>query len=102
MFDIYLSETGHSGLFTAKTQLASAGSLSFRYSGPHSLTVILLDVEPGINQRPVSYELLDSLHRYAWDNDCTISFRCPKAKAMNDQQIAQQLMQLSLYQDWAA
>lgn len=83
MFEIYLSETGHSGLFTAKTQFETAGSLSFCYSGPHSLIVTLLNVDPGINQRPVCYELLDSLHRYAWDNDCTINFRCPKAKAMN-------------------
>lgn len=102
MFDIYLSEAGHSGLFEAKTQLETLGSISFCYSGPHRLTVNSLEVEPGINQRPISYELLDSLHRYAWYNDCTISFRCPKAKAMNDQQITQQLMQLSLFQSKAA
>ncbi len=102
MFDIYLSETGHSGLFLAKTLLGTVGSLSFRYSGPHSLVVSSLEVEHSLNLRPITYELLDSLHRYAYDNDCTINFRCPKAKAMNDQQIAQELMQLSLIQSRAA
>jgi len=101
MFDIHLSETGHSGLFSAKTLLETIGSLSFRYSGPHSLIVISLNIEPSINQRPVAFELLDSLHRYAYDNDCTIDFRCPKAKSLNDQQIAQELMQLSMLQ-WEA
>lgn len=102
MFDIYLSETGHSGLFSAKTVQTTVGSLSFRYSGPHSLVVVSLDIEPSLNLRPIAYELLDSLHRYAYDNDCSINFRCPKAKAMNDQQIAQELMQLSLLQAAAA
>ncbi len=102
MFDIYLSETGHSGLFLAKTPQGTVGSLSFRYSGPHSLVVISLELEHSLNSRPVAYEILDSLHRYAYDNDCTLSFRCPKAKAMNDQQIAHQLMQLSLLQSEAA
>ncbi len=101
MFDIYLSETGHSGLFLAKTLLETSGSLSFRFSGPHSLVVTSLEVAPSLNQRPVAYQLLDSLHRYAYDNDCTISFRCPKAKAINDRQIAQELMQLSMLQ-WKA
>ena len=102
MFDIYLSETGHSGLFSAKTFLETIGSLSFRYNGPHSLVVTSLEVEPSLNFRPIAYELLDSLHRYAYDNDCTINFCCPKAKAINDQQIAQELMQLSMIQLEAA
>ncbi|MES3016867.1 MAG: hypothetical protein V4721_03765 [Bacteroidota bacterium] len=102
MFDIYLSETGHSGLFSAKTLLGTVGSLAFRYSGPHSLLVTSLEVEHSINLRPIAYELLDSLHRYAYDTDCTITFRCPKAKAINDQQIAHELMQLSLLQSAAA
>jgi hypothetical protein len=102
MFDIYLSETGHSGLFSAKTLLGIVGSLSFRYSGPHSLVITSLEVEHSLNMRPIAYELLDSLHRYAYDNDCTLNFRCPKAKAINDQQIAQELMQLSLLQGAAA
>ena len=101
MFDIYLSETGHSGLLSAKTLLETVGSLSFRYSGPHSLVVTSLEVAASLNQRPIAYELLDSLHRYAYDNDCTINFRCPKAKAINDQQIAQEMMQLSIIQ-WEA
>ena len=101
MFNIYLSETGHIGLFLAKTLLETSGSLSFRYSGPHILVVTSLEVAPSLNQRPIAYELLDSLHRYAYESDCTISFRCPKAKAINEQQIAQELMQLSMIQ-WEA
>jgi hypothetical protein len=102
MLDIYLTETGHSGLFLAKSLQGAVGSLSFRYSGPHSLVVISLDIEPSLNQRPVAYELLDSLHRYAYDNDCLINFRCPNAKSINDQQIAHERMQLSLGQCKAA
>lgn len=102
MFDIYLSETGHSGLFSAKSLAEIVGSLSFRYNGPYSLVVLSLEVEPSINQRPIAYEILDCLHRYAFDNDCSLTFKCPKAKALNDQQIAQELMQLSLLQEKAA
>ena len=102
MFDIYLAETGHSGLFSAKTLLATAGTLSFRYSGPHSLVVISLEVQPRLNPQPIAYKLLDALHRYAYDKDCTIDFRCPKAKAINDQQIAQEITQLAMFQHEAA
>ncbi len=102
MFDIYLSEAGHSGLFSAKALLETTGTLSFRYSGPHSLVVISLEIQPSLTVRAIAYQLLDAMHRYAYDNDCTINFRCPKAKAINDQQIAQELLQLAMFQDKAA
>lgn len=102
MFEIYLTETGHSGLFSAKALLETAGSLSFRYSGPHSLVIVYLEVHPSFNLTAIAYQLLDALHRYAYDNNCTLNFRCPKAKAINDQQIAQELLQLSMIQDKAA
>lgn len=99
---IYTLETGQSGLFSAKTLLETAGSLSFLYTGPHNLVVVSLEVQPSLNLTAIAYQLLDALHRYAYDNNCTLNFRCPKAKAINDQQIAQELLQLSMIQDKAA
>jgi hypothetical protein len=102
MFDIYLTETGHSGLFSAKAILTTAGTLSFRFSGPLNIIVDSLEIKSRLSLKSVAYKLLDALHQYAYDHNCTLKFRCPKAKAINDQQIAHELAELSMLKEKAA
>ncbi|MXV14086.1 hypothetical protein [Hufsiella ginkgonis] len=96
MYAISLIETGHSGLFLAKTALETVGTLSFRISGPRRITVEGLTFQPGLVHRRIAHQLLDALHRYAYEADAFIHFQCPKAKAINDHQIAQELRGLAL------
>ena len=102
MFDIHLTEAGHSGLFAAKSLLNTTGTLSFHFSGPLRIVVDSLEVKQGLSFRTVAYKLLDALHEYAYYQNCRLSFRCPKAKAINDQQIAHELAELSLLEEKAA
>lgn len=97
MHTISLVETGHSGQFQASTAIETVGSLSFCFTGPQKITVYGLTCQPGLTPRPIAHQLLDALHQYAYEKDCYIDFQCPKAKAINDQQIAQELRGLGLH-----
>lgn len=102
MFDIYLTETGHSGSFSAQSLISTVGTLAFRFSGPLRIVVESLDVKPGLNFRKIAYKLLDSLHEYAYYKNCRLIFNCPNAKAINDQQIAHELAELEILKEKVA
>ena len=102
MFEIYLAETGHSGLFSAKTLLMTAGTLSFRFIGPLNIVVDSLEIRSRLSLKSVAYKLLDAMHQYAYEHNASLKFRCPKAKAINDQQIAHELAELSMLKEKAA
>lgn len=95
MFNIQLIETGHAGLISALKEDEIAGTLSFRLNGPLKLVVDELDIRTRLTLKSVAWELLDILHQYAHENGYRIYFQCPKAKSLNDQQIAHELRQLA-------
>ncbi len=102
MVDIALTENGHSGSFSAHSLVRTLGTLTFHFSGPLNIVVDSLDIQPGLNPLGVAYKLLDALHEYVYYKDCKLRFSCPKARAMNDQQIEQEHQQLATHHEKVA
>lgn len=102
MIAIQLTTFGPNGMFEASNESAGTGTLTYSVNGPGRLSVTALQVAAGLQQRDITCKLLDAVHQFAWEHGYRIQFKCPKARAMNDQQIAHERHELSLTEAAAA